>query len=185
MAILSLPEAHEVVRDPAAIARRLAGAGIDLRRWTTPASLPRGASAAAILEAYAAPIEALKREAGYVTADVIDVHPDTPGLEAMLARFAREHWHQEDEVRFVIAGRGLFHIRPPSGPVLAVQVEAGDLLRVPRKTRHWFHLCPERRIRAIRLFQDPAGWVPHFTGSGAEDRHAPVCLGREDLPGQV
>ena len=36
----------------------------------------------------------------------------------MLDKFNREHWHDEDEVRFVIQGRGLFHIRPKDGPVV-------------------------------------------------------------------
>jgi 1,2-dihydroxy-3-keto-5-methylthiopentene dioxygenase len=100
----------------------------------------------------------------------------------MLARFNREHWHDEDEVRFIVRGRGLFHIRPRDGGVLALEVEAGDLIRVPRGTWHWFDLCGDRRIRAIRLFQDSAGWTPHYTESGAERGYEPVCLGRSDLP---
>jgi 1,2-dihydroxy-3-keto-5-methylthiopentene dioxygenase len=43
-------------------------------------------------------------------ADVIDVSPETPNLEVMLAKFNREHWHDEDEVRFIIRGAGF----PPS-----------------------------------------------------------------------
>jgi ARD/ARD' family len=50
---------------------------------------------------------------------VIDVTPETPNLEAMLAKFRREHWHDEDEVRFIIRGRGLFHIHPRQGPLTA------------------------------------------------------------------
>ena len=53
---------------------------------------------------------------------------------------------------------------------------------MPRGTKHWFDLCAERRIRAIRLFQDPAGWTPHYTESGAEREHEPVCLGPSYLP---
>jgi len=68
-----------------------------------------------------------------VTADVIDVKPDTPGLDTMLAKFNIEHRHDEDEVRYIIAGRGLFHIHPASGPVIAIEVEAGDLIRVPKE----------------------------------------------------
>jgi len=30
----------------------------------------------------------------------------------MLAKFNIEHTHDEDEVRYIIAGRGLFHIHP-------------------------------------------------------------------------
>ena len=118
----------------------------------------------------------LKARGGYRTADVIDVRPDTPNLDAMLAKFSREHWHDEDEVRFIIEGRGLFHIHPPNGPVFAIEVEAGDLIRVPRGTHHWFDLCADRRIRAIRLFQDASGWTPHYTDTGVDQGFQPVCF---------
>jgi 1,2-dihydroxy-3-keto-5-methylthiopentene dioxygenase len=108
---------------------------------------------------------------------VIDVTPETPNLEAMLARFSREHWHDEDEVRFIVRGRGLFHIHPRQGPLTAIEVESGDLIRVPRGTWHWFDLCRDRTIRAIRLFQDPSGWTPHYTDTGVDRKYQPVCLG--------
>jgi len=95
----------------------------------------------------------------------------------MLAKFSREHWHDEDEVRFILAGSGVFHIHPEGGPVTAIEVEAGDLIRVPRGTWHWFDLCAEKQIRAIRLFQDPAGWTPQYTDSGVDKNFEPVCLG--------
>jgi 1,2-dihydroxy-3-keto-5-methylthiopentene dioxygenase len=95
----------------------------------------------------------------------------------MLAKFSVEHWHDEDEVRYIIAGRGLFHVHPQSGPVVAIEVEAGDLIRVPRGTLHWFDLCGEKRIRAIRLFQDVSGWTPHYTQSTVDQNYEPVCLG--------
>ncbi len=130
-----------------------------------------------ILATYADKIDALKKVGGYTTADVIDVKPDTPGLDAMLARFSAEHWHDEDEVRYIVAGRGVFHIHPASGPVFAIEVEADDLIRVPRGTHHWFDLCADRRIRAIRLFQDPSGWTPHYTQSGTDQQFQPLCFG--------
>ena len=61
--------------------------------------------------------------------------------------------------------------------MLAIEVEAGDLIRVPRGTRHWFNLCGDRRIRAIRLFQDTAGWTPHYTESRVDESFVPVCFG--------
>lgn len=167
--------------DPAAIAAALAAIGVQYERWAADRPLTEDAPATEVLAAYAPAIERLKAEGGYVTADVIDLHPTTANLDAMLARFCREHWHDEDEVRFIVAGRGLFHLHPAGGPVVAVEVVAGDLLRVPRGTHHWFDLCGERRIRAIRLFQDPAGWTPHYTDSGVDAGLQPLCLGLADV----
>ena len=176
MATVSIPAKEILLREKPEMTAALATIGIDYERW----SLDRvgvDADADAVLTAYAAEIEAMKSKGGYTTADVIDVDPETPGLDAMLDRFRTEHTHDEDEVRFIIEGRGLFHIRPWQGPVVSITVEAGDLIRVPRGTRHWFDLCQERRIRAIRLFQDPSGWTPHYTQSGVDKDYQPVCFG--------
>ena len=177
MAILTIPKENRTIDEPAAIAGYLAGIGVDYEIWEPAAAVAADAPAEEILAAYSTEIEKLKVSGGYVTADVIDVTPETPGLEAMLNRFNTEHWHDEDEVRFIVAGRGLFHIHPREGRVLSITVEPGDLLRVPRGTWHWFDLCKEKRIRAIRLFQDPSGWTPHYTQSGTDRRYDPVCFG--------
>jgi 1,2-dihydroxy-3-keto-5-methylthiopentene dioxygenase len=177
MAIVSIPDENREIRDRQAIEEYLAGLGIDYAIWQPTQKVAPDAAAEEILSAYAGEIDRLKQQGGYVTADVIDVHSQTPGLEAMLSKFKSEHWHDEDEVRFIIEGRGLFHIHPQDGPVIAIEVEAGDLIRVPRGTLHWFNLCGEKRIRAIRLFQDPAGWTPTYTESGADARYQPLCLG--------
>jgi 1,2-dihydroxy-3-keto-5-methylthiopentene dioxygenase len=181
MAILHIPDQGRRLSDPEAIARHLDRIGVGYAIWSSAHPLAETASSEEVLAAYAGAIERLSASGGYVSADVIDVRPDTPGLDVMLARFREEHWHDEDEVRFILAGRGLFHIRPAGGsaeePVVAVEVTAGDLLRVPRGTWHWFDLCGERRVRAIRLFQDPAGWTPHYTQSGIDKRYQPLCFG--------
>lgn len=163
------------------IASNLASHGIDYERWTPAHPVAEDAPAEEILKAYAREIEELKTRGGYVTADVMDVRPTTPGLNDMLAKFKREHWHDEDEVRFIIAGHGLFHIHSATGAVLAIEVEAGDLIRVPRGTLHWFNLCSDRRIRAIRLFQDTAGWTPHYSDSRVDENFMPVCFGGAHL----
>ncbi|MBI3651752.1 MAG: cupin domain-containing protein [Acidobacteria bacterium] len=177
MATLTIPDEKRDLTEALAIQEYLSTIGIAYERWQPSHDIAPNAPAADILAAYANEIEKLKAEGGYVTADVIDVHSQTPGLEAMLAKFKSEHWHDEDEVRFIIEGRGVFHIHPQDSPVVAIEVEAGDLLRVPRGTLHWFNLCADQRIRAIRLFQDPAGWTPNYTDSGAEARYQPLCLG--------
>lgn len=182
MAKVHIPTEKRTLNEDFEIRDYLAGIGITYERWKPAHELAEGADAAEVLAAYAPEIERLKAEGGYVTADVIDVIPTTPGLDAMLNRFNSEHWHDEDEVRFIIEGRGLFHIHPREGNVISITVEAGDLLRVPRGTWHWFDLCQEKRIRAIRLFQDISGWTPHYTESGTDRQYDPVCFGPAYLP---
>ena len=167
------------VRD---ITSYLAGIGIDYERWENVKNVPADATDQEILDTYANEIEALKTRGGYVTADVINVVPTTPGLDEMLNKFNREHWHDEDEVRFIVKGHGLFHIAPEGGDVVSIEMEAGDLIRVPRGTRHWFNLCGDRTVRAIRLFQDVTGWTPHYTESGIDAGYEPVCFGASYIP---
>lgn len=170
------------------IREHLAPLGIHYERWPVESRVAPDAEPEAILEAYSPEIERLKERGGYVTADVISVTPETPGLDAMLAKFSREHTHAEDEVRFILAGRGLFYIHVPEAEpdsrVFAIQVEAGDLINVPARTRHWFDLCEERRIRAIRLFIDPAGWAPDYLEDGVDAQHQPLCWGPGVLPAE-
>ena len=182
MAVVRIPDENRTLRETAEITTHLASIGIEYERWQPKTSLVPGASPEEILASYEEPIEMFKQRGGYVTADVIDVSPETPNLDAMLAKFSREHWHDEDEIRLILDGRGLFHIHPRLGPMTAIEVEAGDLIRVPRGTWHWFDLCGERRIRAIRLFQDPAGWTPHYTDSGVDRGYQPVCMGSAYFP---
>ena len=116
---------------------------------------------------------------------VINVTPETPNLQVLLDKFSKEHTHSEDEVRFILKGRGLFHVHPEFGPVFAIQVEAGDLINVPKGTMHWFDLCEDRVIRAIRLFQDTAGWTPHYIEGAAHANYTPVCWSPTHVAGEV
>ncbi len=169
------PDSNRIIDSEPEIVAALAEMGIDYERWSLD-RVPADATAEAVLTAYADEIDAMKRRGGYVTADVIDVNPETPGLETMLARFDKEHTHSEDEVRFILAGRGIFFLRLRRR-VVSVEVGPGDMLRVPRGTTHWFTLCEDRRIRAIRWFQDTTGWTPAYTGSGVEEGYQPLCFG--------
>src|ERR1043166_8260327 len=184
MAVVRVPEQNRRVEGFDEVRRELATIGIEYERWQPAHQVPPNASTEVILAAYAPEIDKLKERGGYVTADVIDVKPETPGLDVMLAKFNREHWHDEDEVRFIIEGRGLFHVHPPGQPVRAIEVEAGDLIRVPRGTWHWFDLCSDRRVRAVRLFSDTSGWAPLYTESGKETGFEPVCFGPAYLQAQ-
>jgi 1,2-dihydroxy-3-keto-5-methylthiopentene dioxygenase len=113
MAILRIPDENRTLQEHEEIRHFLVGIGIDYERWEPISDVPPNASAEQILSAHAKQINQLKSHGGYVTADIIDVNHDTPGLDAMLAKFNIEHYHDEDEVRYIIDGRGVFHIHPP------------------------------------------------------------------------
>jgi len=188
MAVLRFPEVSpqqhgpfvggpddRTIENETEIRSELAALSIDYERWSLD-RVATDASADEVLKAYSLEIDEMKRRGGYVTADVIDVTPETPNLEAMLSKFDKEHTHSEDEVRFILAGRGVFFFALENG-VASVEVGPGDMLRVPRGTRHWFTLCEDRRIRAIRWFQDTSGWTPLYTGSGIDRNYQPLCFG--------
>ena len=182
MAIVTIPELQQKIEGEDAVRAVLAPVGVDYERAEPGTPIAADAPAEDLLAAYKDKIAELSARGGYVTADVLDVFPHTPGLDAMLNRFNSEHWHSEDEVRFIIEGRGVFHIHPPGAPVMAVEVGPGDLIRVPAGTHHWFDLCSDRRIRAIRLFKDPAGWAPNYTHTGVDQGFQPLCFGPAYIP---
>ncbi len=183
MAVLRFPDTNTTIENESEIRAELGTLGIDYERWSLD-RVPSDCTADEVLAAYAAEIDEMKRRGGYVTADVIDVKPETPGLEAMLARFDKEHTHSEDEVRFILAGRGIFFFSLDEG-VASVEVSPGDMLRVPRGTKHWFTLCEDRRIRAIRWFQATEGWTPFYTDSGRDKGYQPLCFGPAYLGARV
>lgn len=104
-------------------------------------------------------LDELRQQRGYLAQDEVALRPDTPNLEAALQRFDPEHHHEEDEVRFVLEGEGVFDIRSLDERWMRVLVEPGDLIVVPRGKHHRFELTERKTIRCVRLFQAPAGWV--------------------------
>ena len=183
MAIVNIPDKNLVLRESQEITDYLAKIEIDYEHWDTgEPRVSADATEAEILAAYSPEIEKLKLSGGYVTADVINIVPTTPNLDVMLNKFNREHWHDEDEIRFIVKGHGLFHIAPKNGEVVSIEMEAGDLIRVPCGTRHWFNLCGDKTVRAIRLFEDMSGWTPHYSESGVDANYQPLCFGVNYIP---
>jgi 1,2-dihydroxy-3-keto-5-methylthiopentene dioxygenase len=114
------------------------------------------------LDDYQGALERLKAARGYVTQDIVELHPEMPNLQAVCDKFKPEHLHRDDEVRFVLEGEGIFDIRAQDGRWMRVQVEAGDLIVVPADLYHRFFLTDRQQIRCVRLFKDASGWVPEY-----------------------
>ncbi len=151
------------------IASTLAAVGVRFERWQAVAPIKPGASQDEVIAAYKPQIEALMNERGYVTVDVISLNADHPQKAELRAKFLDEHQHAEDEVRFFVAGRGLFTLHIDDY-VYAVLCEKNDLISVPAGTRHWFDMGEHPHFIAIRLFNNPEGWVANFTGEDIASR---------------
>jgi 1,2-dihydroxy-3-keto-5-methylthiopentene dioxygenase len=107
-------------------------------------------------------IAAIKREHGYVDEDFIELGPATPNLDAICAKFDKEHFHTEDEVRFVVAGEGIFDVRDGRDEWIRIEVGEGDIIVIPARTYHRFYLTERKQIRCMRLFANHEGWAPLY-----------------------
>lgn len=159
------PDAPEFdSRDVEAITRELERIGVTFERWKATQPIAAGAAPDEVLAAYRADIDRITAERGFTTVDVVSIAPDHPEREAMRAKFLDEHFHEEDEVRFFVAGSGLFTLHV-GGKVYEVECVKDDLIAVPDGTTHWFDMGESPEFVAIRFFQKPDGWVGHFTGT--------------------
>ncbi|WP_407351454.1 1,2-dihydroxy-3-keto-5-methylthiopentene dioxygenase [Luteimonas sp. R10] len=172
------PQTPELVtHDGDEIARELRKIGVAFERWQAAQPIAAGASQDEVIAAYRADIDRLVAERGFTSVDVISIAPDNPKKEELRGKFLEEHFHKEDEVRFFVAGSGLFTLHV-DGRVYEIECVKDDLIAVPDGTTHWFDMGPEPNFVAIRFFQQPDGWIGHFTGSDIA-QHFPRYEGRD------
>ncbi|AFZ47000.1 acireductone dioxygenase apoprotein [Cyanobacterium stanieri PCC 7202] len=138
--------------------------GVKFEQWQTKNEIRLGATQEDVLKAYDGDVQRLIQEAGYQAVDVVSLTSDNPQKDAFREKFLNEHTHSEDEVRFFVAGEGLFSLHLDNR-VFEVLCTKGDLISVPANTPHWFDMGPNPNFIAIRLFNNPEGWVANFTGS--------------------
>ncbi len=160
-------------RNPNAITTQLREIGVRFERWQAAVELQPGASPESVLAAYQHDIAHLMQAGGYQSVDVVSLHPEHPDRALMRQKFLNEHTHGEDEVRFFVAGSGLFTIHAATSDgldnVYEVECEKNDLINLPAGTQHWFDMGESPFFVAIRIFTDPSGWIANFTGSKLSD----------------
>ncbi|MFQ5487292.1 MAG: acireductone dioxygenase [Gammaproteobacteria bacterium] len=151
------------------VARQLGENNVLFECWETDEALSPEAAGETVLAAYREPVERLKTRYGFQSVDVVSLGPEHPEREALRHKFLAEHTHHDFEVRFFVAGSGLFFIHA-GGRVYAVLCEAGDLISVPAGVPHWFDMGGAPDFKCIRFFTTPEGWVAQFTGSDIAKR---------------
>jgi 1,2-dihydroxy-3-keto-5-methylthiopentene dioxygenase len=166
LTVYSESAAHKPILDTgrfSTIRESLSDARILLERWSANSEIRDDTDNEHILSAYQHEIDRLVAERGYQSFDVVSMHPQHPDKDAFRQKFLAEHTHAEDEVRFFVRGQGLFVIHS-TNRVYSVLCEKDDLISVPANTKHWFDMGPNPRFTAIRLFNNPEGWIAKFTG---------------------
>jgi len=150
------------------IIRELKAIDILMERWPVK-RLPKEADQKATLKVYAPEIDKLNKANGFVAIDVLGLQPNAPNKAEMRAKFLAEHTHDDDEIRYFVEGSGSFYIRKDK-LVYQIVCTQGDLISVPRGTKHWFDTGSEPSFRVIRFFTNPKGWEGIFTGDDIAKR---------------
>lgn len=155
--------------DHGEIAEALTPIGVVYEHVPVGESLASSATQDEVLEAHRPLVDRLVAEHGYRLVDVAQLHPvDSDEWRATAAaartKFLNEHTHDEEEIRYFVAGSGVFYLHV-DGRVHAMLCTEGDLLSVPALTTHWFDMGTSPDFTAIRFFHDDDGWVGTFTGS--------------------
>ena len=164
------------------IARELAPLNVQLNRWPVGEHpevhhlLAKDAlneeEKEQVLQALDGYFEELKQSSGYESRDLIVLHPEVPNLDALLSKFNRCHFHTDDEVRYIVAGEGIFGFVRPDGSQVELTVQPEEYINVPANTEHWFCLTPSKRIKAVRYFTTTEGWMPEYTDTEIQLRPA-------------
>jgi 1,2-dihydroxy-3-keto-5-methylthiopentene dioxygenase len=169
MAVLSIPSLNQRITDPKEIRSYLTNLGVYFDQWTCNVEFQDTATQEEILAAYASDLNPFMKQGGYQTADVISINARTENYGAIRAKFLAEHIHTEDEIRFFVDGQGYFWFNLEGAPVFNLLCQKGDLISVPAGSKHWFDAGEINPfVKAIRIFIDQSGWVPHYTNSGIE-----------------
>jgi 1,2-dihydroxy-3-keto-5-methylthiopentene dioxygenase len=141
----------------------LADVGIAFEQWQPDVEVKPGDDPDKILNAFSGQIDQLKQLGGYQQADVISLNASHPDKAVLRQKFLSEHTHSADEVRFFVAGQGLFCLHL-GDKIYQVLCQKNDLINVPANTKHWFDMGSEPDFVAIRLFINTDGWVANLTG---------------------
>lgn len=165
--------------DDTAISRFLAERGVHFERWAMPEEAVSlgmkarldDADKARLLALFSDKLAEKAERDGYRAADVVAIRSDLPGVDEALAKFDRVHFHDDDEVRAIVGGRGVFGFVGDDGRQFLLTLEAGEFVSLPAGMWHWFYCLEDRHVTAIRLFKENPSWVPHYRGT---ERGAPA-----------
>jgi len=156
--------------DPLEIQSFLSARGIAFETWAMPdEALALGrrpqldeAGKSRLLELFADELAEKATSGGYLSADVVAIRPNIPGVADALAKFDKVHFHDDDEVRAIVGGQGVFGLIGDDGRQFLLQMVPGEYVSLPKGIWHWFYCLTDTNVTALRLFKDNPAWVAHY-----------------------
>lgn len=116
-------------------------------------------------------IDELCKERGYKYRDQIVVNrKDLKNYDERVADFWQEHFHPDEEVRYVGSGTGYFDVRNANEEWVRMKLEPGDLLVLPGGIYHRFSTTMEEDCYIIRLYSEVPTWTTYYRKEGGDQR---------------
>ncbi|KAJ3823577.1 Acireductone dioxygenase ARD family [Lentinula raphanica] len=134
--------------------------GLKVEAWNIP-----------LTEGYEEKLNAVAKERSYKNRDVITISREGLGdqYEEKIKGFYEEHIHEDEEIRYILAGGGFFDVRQASTDTwIRIAVSAGDLLVVPAGIYHRFTVDEGNMAQAVRLFKDEPKWRAIYRGAESD-----------------
>lgn len=109
-------------------------------------------------------LENLALERNYKNRDQIQLNlqsfnNDLDAYNAKMAQFYKEHYHEDEEIRYILDGEGYFDVRDDGDRWIRAKLNRGDLLILPAGIYHRFTLSSRyKSVTAVRLFKDQPKW---------------------------
>lgn len=98
---------------------------------------------------------------------------DVDAFNAKMKQFYKEHYHEDEEIRYIIDGEGYFDVRDKQDRWIRAKLVPNDMLVLPAGIYHRFTLTSAlRKVKAVRLFKDEPKWeaINRETGRNSEAR---------------
>lgn len=103
----------------------------------------------------------IKNKYNYNYSDVVTISKEElkDKYTTLTNKFFEEHFHEDDELRYVLDGSGYFDIKDNNNKWIRIQMTKGCLINIPAGLYHRFTTDNNDYIVAMRIFSKEPKWV--------------------------